>query len=263
MNQTDMPAEFGLYSAYYDLLYRDKDYAAEADYVAQSLSRVVPEHSHVLELGCGTGIHAELLARKGFHVTGVERSESMYSQAVVRANALQSSECPGSFLPMLSTAQDFRCDGKFDAVISLFHVLSYQTDAESIDRFFETVVRHLKHGGVFLFDVWYGPAVLTLKPSVRVKRMRSENLEVVRIAEPGIDTTQSIVNVHYQIFARSQSDGNFQSVTEGHSMRYFFATEIHDLARKYSMRCIFGEEWMSRLPLSEETWGACFLLRKN
>lgn len=263
MSTSATQVEFGLYSAYYDLLYRDKDYVAEADYVAQSLSRLVPEQAQVLELGCGTGIHAELLARKGFHVTGVERSESMYTQAVARANGLHSSDCPGSFVPKLSTAQDFRCDDRFDAVISLFHVLSYQTDSESIDRFFETVVRHLKPGGVFLFDVWYGPAVLTQQPSVRVKRMRSENLEVVRIAEPGVDTTRSIVNVHYQIFARSPTDGDFQSVTEDHSMRYFFATEIHDLAQKFSMRCVFGEEWMSRQALSEQTWGACFLLQKT
>jgi SAM-dependent methyltransferase len=262
MSTSETQVEFGLYSAYYDLLYRDKDYVAEADYVAQSLSRFVPEQAHVLELGCGTGVHAELLARKGFHVTGVERSESMYTQAVVRANTLRTSDCRGSFVPRLSTAQDFRCDDSFDTVISLFHVLSYQTDAESIDRFFETVVRHLKPGGVFLFDVWYGPAVLTQKPSMRVKRMRSEKLEVVRIAEPTIDTTQSIVNVHYQIFARTQSDGDFQSVTEEHSMRYFFATEIHDLAQKFQLNVVSFEEWLSQRPLSDETWGACFVLSK-
>ena len=263
MNHNETPAEFGLYSAYYDLLYRDKNYAAEADYVAESLLRFVSEDARLLELGCGTGIHAELLARKGFHVTGVERSESMYSQSQIRASSMVSSGCPGVFFPTLSSAQDYRSDEQFDAVISLFHVLSYQTDTESIDRFFETGVMHLKPGGIFLFDVWYGPAVLSQKPSVRVKRMQDENLDVVRIAEPKLVTTRSVVDVHYQIFARSQKDDRFQTVTEDHSMRYFFATEISELARRFSLRCVVGEEWMTRKTLSEDTWGACFMLQKT
>ena len=43
------------YSAYYDLLYHDKDYAKEADYVAQTLRAADPSVSDLLEFGSGTG----------------------------------------------------------------------------------------------------------------------------------------------------------------------------------------------------------------
>ena len=61
---------FDEYARYYDRLYRDKDYQAEADYVAGLIQRFNPNAHSILELGSGTGIHAALLAEKGFTVHG-------------------------------------------------------------------------------------------------------------------------------------------------------------------------------------------------
>ena len=72
---------FGNYARYYDLLYRDKDYAAEAEYVARTVRAALPGACTVLELGCGTGRHGCLLASKGFHVHGIERSREMVQMA--------------------------------------------------------------------------------------------------------------------------------------------------------------------------------------
>jgi ubiquinone/menaquinone biosynthesis C-methylase UbiE len=64
------PAVFADYARYYDLLYRDKDYAAEAEYVAGLIRKFHPAARSILELGSGTGIHASLPAEKGFTVHG-------------------------------------------------------------------------------------------------------------------------------------------------------------------------------------------------
>ena len=72
---------FDEYARYYDLLYQDKDYQAEADYVAGLIRRFHPEARSILELGSGTGIHASLLAKKGFTVHGVERSPEMLARS--------------------------------------------------------------------------------------------------------------------------------------------------------------------------------------
>ena len=55
---------FNIYSKYYDLLYKDKNYQQEAEYVFDSLSSFYPPKPHsckiheILELGCGSGNHA-------------------------------------------------------------------------------------------------------------------------------------------------------------------------------------------------------------
>jgi predicted TPR repeat methyltransferase len=76
------------YGRYYDLLYRDKDYAAESEYVASHIRKHVPRAKRILELGCGTGGHAVLLAAMGFDVHGVDLSEAMLGRANARKASL-------------------------------------------------------------------------------------------------------------------------------------------------------------------------------
>ena len=60
---------FKAYSKYYDLLYTGKDYSAEATYIDTLIKRHAHAAQHILELGCGTGAHAEYLARMGYQNT--------------------------------------------------------------------------------------------------------------------------------------------------------------------------------------------------
>ena len=69
------------YARHYDLLYADKDYAAEAAYIRDLLKRWTPGGTRLLELGSGTGRHANLLAGMGYSVHGVERSAAMLEAA--------------------------------------------------------------------------------------------------------------------------------------------------------------------------------------
>ena len=117
---------FERYSEYYDLLYRDKDYEAEADYVARTLRSVSSHARQLLDFGSGTGRHGRLLARRGFDVFGVERSESMVT-AARSAPPLPSQSGGGSFDCVKGDIKTIELGSVFDAVVSLFHVVSYQT----------------------------------------------------------------------------------------------------------------------------------------
>src|SRR4051794_19554398 len=75
---------FGAYAKYYDQLYHDKDYTAEADFVDTLAQAFVPRASTLLDLGCGTGQHALLLAGRGYSVVGIDRSEEMLASARAR-----------------------------------------------------------------------------------------------------------------------------------------------------------------------------------
>ncbi|MGO8176209.1 SAM-dependent methyltransferase, partial [Rhizobium ruizarguesonis] len=64
----------------------------------------------------------------------------------------------------------------------------------------ETVSNHLEDGGIFIFDFWYGPAVLWQRPSTRVKRLENDEISVVRVAESVVHDAENIVDVNYTIF---------------------------------------------------------------
>ncbi len=60
------------YSQYYNLLYADKNYPAEADYIASVIKKFSPQAHDVLEYGSGTGGHGVLLNKKGYAIHGIE-----------------------------------------------------------------------------------------------------------------------------------------------------------------------------------------------
>ncbi len=70
-------ATFGNYSRYYNLLYKDKDYKGEAGFIHDLIQKYLPDAQNILDLGCGTGRHDALLAKKGYAITGVDMSEEM------------------------------------------------------------------------------------------------------------------------------------------------------------------------------------------
>jgi len=77
---------FEEYAEYYDILYQDKDYEAECDFLEQIFARYAQHPVRtILDLGCGTGGHALPLARRGYEVTGVDLSEHMLERARQKA----------------------------------------------------------------------------------------------------------------------------------------------------------------------------------
>lgn len=243
---------FDAYSRYYNLLYRDKDYAAEAAYVQALLEDFGISGGDLLELGSGTGRHGCLLADKGYRVLGIERSPEMLAQA--RSSA--------GFRCQLGDACTIQLDRCFDAVLALFHVLSYQTDNASVQALFARASEHLKPGGLFVFDFWYSPAVFAQRPEVRVKSLQDDQVQVTRIAEPSLLVNDNRVDVHYRVFVQDLASGQAQTLEETHAMRHFSLPEIDLLAGQAGFARVRAEEFLTGTVPGEGTWGVCVVLQK-
>ena len=244
---------FDSYSRYYDLLYRDKDYVAEVEYISNLLTRFNISGPELLEFGSGTGKHGCLLAERGYKVTGIERSPEMVSQAKVT----EGFSCQQGDICTIQLGQTF------DAVLSLFHVVSYQVSNEALQAVFSRAADHLKSGGLFVFDVWYSPAVYAQRPEVRIKRMADCSVEIMRIAEPTMYPNDNRVDVKYTIFERNIATDAFLTFTENHPMRHLSLPEIDLLAEVSGFECLKAEAFLTGDQPSEDTWGVCFVLRKH
>jgi SAM-dependent methyltransferase len=201
-----------------------------------------------------------LLAEKGFTVHGIERSAEMLARslALTEKNA-------GSGHDRLAFSQGdiryIRLNNNFDTAISLFHVISYQTTNDDVSAAFQTARKHLNPGGIFIFDVWYGPAVLTDRPAVRIKRMADEHTEITRLAEPVLHPNENLVDVNYHVFVRDLQSGMVRELRETHVMRYFFMPELNLFAMQNGFKNLHAEEWLSGKPPGVDTWGACIVLQ--
>lgn len=246
---------FDAYAEYYDLLYSDKDYAGEANYIHELIQQFAPKAKSILELGSGTGKHALLLAEKGYTVHGVERSDTMLAQAA----ALAAKDSRLTFTS--GDLREARVGKRFDVVMSLFHVISYQASNHDLKAAFATVKEHLNPGGIVIFDCWYGPAVLTERPAVRVKRVSNDVIDVTRLVEPVLYPNENRVEVNYQVFIRNKKTDQVQEVRETHQMRYLFTPEIELLMAQAGCKVIAAQEWMTGKTPGCGTWGICFVGR--
>lgn len=253
---------FESYARYYDLLYRDKDYAAEAIDVVRRVRAQSPGSRRILELGCGTGLHAIEMARMGCHVTGIDMSESMLERARRRLEFLDD-ELKARIQFHRMDARSCRLDSDFDAVISLFHVVSYQTSNADLAAVFSTAAAHLRPGSPFLFDFWYGPAVLAQRPEIRVKRLEDDRLEILRLAEPRLRENEDCVDVRYSIWIGDKRDGGrLKMLSENHSMRYFFLPALESALADAGLRIVAATGMDSDEPPSTKTWSVFVAARK-
>ena len=243
----------GDYSAYYDLFYADKDYAAEAAFVRDVIRRHRPNASSVIEFGCGSARHAVEFARAGFTVTGLDRSAAMVERGQSRIAALDPALRPRIKL-MQGDASLVKSSEPVDAVVSLFHVVSYQTSNDALAGIFRSARMALVADGLFVFDFWYGAAVLTEHPTVRVRRVATPDVQVTRISEPVHHLNRNVVDVKFTVIAIDQRTGRVEQHTEVHSMRYLFVPEIEFIAAQSGFEVIEAGEWLTGMPLHEHSW---------
>ncbi|WP_162560024.1 class I SAM-dependent DNA methyltransferase [Methylotetracoccus oryzae] len=252
VEHTSASAPFTAYSRYYDLLYQDKDYPAEAAYIHDVLQRHGVKHGDLLEFGSGTGKHGRLLSLLGYRVHGIERSREMVSQAL----QTEGFTCEAGDICSVRLARTF------DAVLSLFHVVSYQVTNAAATAVFARAAEHLEAGGLFVFDIWYSPAVYHSRPEVRVKRMANASVEVLRIAEPIVYPNEDRVDVAYNVFVTDLVTKSVETVTEVHGMRHFSLPELDLLGAMNGFERIGAEAFLTGAAPSEETWGVCVVMRK-
>lgn len=253
---------FDAYSEYYDLLYADKDYAREAEYVAALIKLKNSKATTILDLGCGTGAHAEQLAKLGFIVHGIDLAAGMLKKAEQRRLAL-AEDIASRLSFSMGDVRTVSLGKTFDVVVSLFHVMSYQNSNQSIEDTLCTASSHLADRGIFIFDYWYGPAVITDKPQIRIKRMENEKIKVLRIAEPVMKVLMNVVEVNYTVLVEEKKSGEITQLAEEHSMRYFFLPEIEQFSQ-LQFRQPKNLNWLSMEdPPSDRSWSALSILVKK
>ena len=135
-------------AASYDGLMVDVSYHKRADWVKLFGKSRIDVHT-VLDLGCGTGTIACLLAERGYEVTATDLSEEMLTQAIQKAESLTGQ--PPLFLCQSMTR--LRLLEPVDTVISTIDAINYLTRKADVQETFKRVYRWLKPGGQFIFDV--------------------------------------------------------------------------------------------------------------
>lgn len=247
------------YAYYYDLFYKDKDYSAEAATVDTLIKRYQNKTTNkkILSIGCGTGKHDRELNKMGYSVHGIDLSSEMID--IAKRGAEDNSELSYE----VQDARNFVVKGKYDIIISLFHVMSYQNSNEDLEAAFSSVEKALTDDGIFIFDAWYGPGVLSERPAVRVKRVEDDKNLFVRIAEPIMHPNDNIVDVCYDVSVVNKNTSETRKINEVHNMRYYFRPEIEYMLSKCGLELVSCVDCNSLEEPDFNSWTAYFIARRK
>lgn len=135
---------FKEFAGHYDRIYSYKDTTKEVRFILAAMKKYGAKGKDILDVACGTGRHAELLAAKGYNVIGIDKNEKMLQIARRKVRAAK-------FLPR--DMRTFRIPRRFDAILCMFTSLSYNTTRSDMVRTLRNFRRHLKDKGIIIFDV--------------------------------------------------------------------------------------------------------------
>ena len=135
-------------AASYDRLTNDVDYEATVEFYMEILRREGIEPRTVVDLACGTGSVTEILARKGYRVTGVDMSEEMLTEAAMKTMDMEQP-------PMYSCQllQNLRLPRGVDMAVCALDSLDYILDPADCKEAIRRAYKVLNPGGIFIFDV--------------------------------------------------------------------------------------------------------------
>ncbi len=206
------------YALYYDKFNESKDYGAECEFLKNIFDKYSDTKvDKILDLGCGTGLHARALSSKGYIVHGIDLSEDMVEIAKTRADDSTKFE--------VGDMGDFNLNEKFDACISMFSAAGYLLENEQLKSFFKSVKKHLKPNGLFVLDCWNGLCVMHELPSSRIKSSESGNLKITRRSFPKLDSLNHKCDVNFkvQVYEDNKLIDDYE---EMHKVRFFFPQEL-------------------------------------
>lgn len=248
------------YASAYDLVYRDKSYESECDL----LERIFAAHgrpttNRILDLGCGTGNHALTLARRGYAVVGIDRSEQMLSLARSKA---RDEDLDVQF--EMDDIRTFVQDETFDAISSMFAVMSYQISDDDVRETLRGARRALRPGGLLVFDVWHGPAVLTVRPEARTKDIEMGDGRTLRRTSSGhLIEGEPLCSVEITV-EMTRETAVLSKTSETHVMRYFFPEEVESFLHHAGFVLVSAGGFPDfESPADESTWNVLYVARAS
>lgn len=244
------------YANYYNKFNQDKDYKADAIQINMLLKKYGKDIRTIINFGCGTGKHDIELSKMGYRCTGIDISSVMID--IAKENAKQEKISINLYV---ADIRNYRSQEKYDAVLSLFHVMSYQNKNQDILSALETARNALDKNGILIFDVWYGSGVLSDKPTIRVKEIEDEKKRMIRIARPIMYEKEDAVDVSYEIFVIDKFSGTIEVIKEVHRMRYFFKPELEFLLKKAGFRLIDNLDCKTLKETDLSSWTSYFIAK--
>jgi len=251
--------QFEQYSKFYDDLYKDKNYKKETDFVLKILKNYGSKGNKLLSLGCGTCTYEMLIAKKGYTITGVDRSREMLKLAEYK---IKSAKLDPKIKIIQHDIRNLTLNKKFDNIMAMFNIVGYQTKNEDFEKMLKSTAKLIKKGGVFIFDCWYMPAVLKDKPTDRIKKIVTKDGGLIRMTKSLLKLNENLIEINFDVL-KIDKNNNTTEVVETHPMRYWSLPELQLFLEKAGFALVKVCNFMDiNSEISDAKWDIMVVAKK-
>lgn len=210
------------------LLYKRGDYSLYSERMAEQLPTVLKRFDaklqEILDLACGEGSFAVVMAKNGFKVTGIDLSYEMLKFATEKARR---NNVNVEFLHQDMRSISF--EERFNLVTCWFDSLNYLLELKELERTFRGVCRALKRNGLFIFDMntIHGLSVNWQRYPCAVEQDTPQLFEIHR---PSYDSMEKIATLRITGFVKEPE--GWLRIDEVHKERGYSLEEIRQCLMK-------------------------------
>lgn len=131
--------EYSKFAKYYDILYVNKNYENEVEFLKNFLSI----NDNILDVGIGTGNHAQILENAGYKIDGIDQSEDMLK---IARKKIKGDLYLGNLL-------NLKINRNYDVIISMFAVLNHLQNTSELEKALKGFNNLLNEGGKIIIDL--------------------------------------------------------------------------------------------------------------
>jgi len=130
---------------YYDLIFQGKDYVKETSFINSVVRERNKNAKSILDVGCGTGTHLNLLVNDFKILYGVDLNREMIQQARKKSKRVKY---------VVGGMKDFHIKRKFDVLTCLFAVFNYNLNEQEAKKTLKNFRKHLNTNGVLVLALY-------------------------------------------------------------------------------------------------------------
>ncbi len=202
----------------YDELMDEIPYKKWLEFILEEFRQNGIKDGLVLDLGCGTGTMTEMLAENGYDMIGVDLSEDMLNEALLKKD-----ESGHDILYLCQDMKDFELYGTVRGIVCVCDSINYLLNPSDVVETFKKVNNYLDPEGIFIFD-FNTPYKYREVIGDSVIAENRDNCSF--IWENDYDDETGINRYMLTLYIKNETDGFYERCEEEHYQKGYTSEEM-------------------------------------